>query len=155
MQSIPTLADIVGSGRKVANHGPCPRAEVDTNLWQRVTGQLAASQWTLSGLWGDTAAVHMALLDEPAAEMIVVSLACPDGRFPSVAQQHPPAIRLERTIRDLFGLEPENAPDPRPWLDHGRWGVRHPLGTKTMDVLAPSCSTACATVSKTGMPLTS
>ena len=136
MQSIPTLADIVGAGRKVANHGPCPRAEVDTNVWQRVTGQLAASQWTLSGLWGDTAAVHMALLDEPAAEMIVVSLACPDGRFPSVAQQYPPAIRLERTIRDLFGLEPENAPDPRPWLDHGRWGVRHPLGTKTMDVEA-------------------
>jgi hypothetical protein len=28
-------------------------------------------------------------------------------------------------------------------------------GTNTIEVLAPSCSTACATVSKTGMPLTS
>jgi hypothetical protein len=32
----------------------------------------------------------------------------------------------ERTIRDLFGLEAEALPDGRRWLDHGRWGVRHP-----------------------------
>src|SRR5690606_18728548 len=31
-------------------------------------------------------------------------------------------------MRDLFGLDPEGTPDPRPWLDHGRWGLRHPLG---------------------------
>ena len=32
---------------------------------------------------------------------------CLHGRqFPSVGAIHPPAIRLERTIRDLFGLEP-------------------------------------------------
>ena len=37
-------------------------------------------------------------------------------------------MRLERTIRDLFGLEPIGLPDTRPWLDHGRWDVTHPLG---------------------------
>ena len=31
-------------------------------------------------------------------------------------------------IRDLYGLEPEASPDTRRWLDHGRWGVRQPLG---------------------------
>src|SRR5207237_6399446 len=30
--------------------------------------------------------------------------------------------------RDLFGLEPIGLPDTRPWLDHGRWDVTHPLG---------------------------
>ena len=30
----------------------------------------------------------------------------PGRRFPSVGALHPPAIRLERAIRDLFGLEP-------------------------------------------------
>ena len=39
--------------------------------------------------------------------------------FPSVGRYHPPAIRLERAIRDLYGIEPVGAPDPRPWLDHG------------------------------------
>src|SRR5262249_44849703 len=38
-----------------------------------------------------------------------------------------PAIRLERAARDLFGLTPEGLPDPRPWLDHGRWDHSQPL----------------------------
>ncbi|HKB95572.1 MAG TPA: NADH-quinone oxidoreductase subunit C, partial [Rhizomicrobium sp.] len=72
----------------------------------------------------------MALLDEATSSMAVVTLPCPDGHFPSVGLYHPPAIRLERTIHDLFGLAPDNAPDLRPWLDHGRWGLRHPLGAQ-------------------------
>ena len=31
-------------------------------------------------------------------------------------------------MRDLFGLQPFAGPDTRRWLDHGRWGVRQPLG---------------------------
>ncbi len=130
MQSIPTLADIASADRKVDAHRPWPRAIVGADVWQNIAGQLASSQWTLSGLWGDTGAVHMALLDAATNEMAVVSTDCPNGKFPSVALYHSPAIRLERTIQDLFGLEAENAPDPRPWLDHGRWGERHPLGAR-------------------------
>jgi Ni,Fe-hydrogenase III large subunit len=69
----------------------------------------------------------MALLDEPAGEIGVVSLDCPSGRFSSVAARHMPAMRMERAARDLFGLEPKGLPDGRPWLDHGRWGVQAPL----------------------------
>jgi Ni,Fe-hydrogenase III large subunit len=57
----------------------------------------------------------------------VVSFACPDGHFPSVGQVHPAAIRLERAMRDLWGLAADDAADARPWLDHGRWGVSRPL----------------------------
>jgi len=69
----------------------------------------------------------MALLDEAAGDIAVVSLECPEGRFPSLGARHPPALRLERAIRDLFGLRPDGLPDNRPWLDHGRWGVRFPM----------------------------
>ena len=61
----------------------------------------------------------------------MLSLAARRGRFPSVGARHAPAIRLERTIRDLYGLEAEGALDSRPWLDHGRWPDRHPLGAAT------------------------
>jgi Ni,Fe-hydrogenase III large subunit len=125
------LTDIIGAGQRMENHRPWPRAIIDTRAWQGVAEQLAASQWILSGLWGDAGAVHMALLDEAAASMAVVTLPCPDSRFPSIGRRHPPAIRLERAAHDLFGLEPENALDQRPWLDHGRWGLRHPLGAQT------------------------
>ncbi len=63
-------------------------------------------------------------------DIAVVSLDCPDGQFPSVGALHPPAIRLERAIRSLYGLEPIGAPDTRPWLDLGFWDVRHPLGAR-------------------------
>ena len=34
--------------------------------------------------------------------------------YPSVGKHHPPAMRLERTINDLFGLSREGSPDSRP-----------------------------------------
>jgi Ni,Fe-hydrogenase III large subunit len=37
-------------------------------------------------------------------------------------------LRLERSIRDLHGIEPAGLPDARHWLDHGAWGFRAPLG---------------------------
>jgi Ni,Fe-hydrogenase III large subunit len=109
------------------NHHPWPRAIVSEDGWQAATDELVAGRATLLGLWGEPAAVHMALLAEPN-EIAVVSFESADGWFPSVARVHPPALRLERTIHDLFGLEPRGASDIRPWLDHGTWGGQAPLG---------------------------
>ena len=119
---------------RVDQHRPWPRVVVDEEIWRSVAARLRDGEITLSGLWGDTSAVHMAILDETSTEMIVVGLDCPNGSFPSVGQVHPPAIRFERAIEDLFGLTPLGSPDARNWLDHGRWGVRHPLGRRTEPV---------------------
>ena len=119
---------LVANGRIVGDHRPWPRAIVTADGWRDAIVMLAAGERTLLGLWGEPQTVHMAVLDETRNSVGVLSLACPDGRFPSVGEAHPPAIRPERAIRDLYGLEPVGLPDGRPWLDHGRWGVRHPLG---------------------------
>lgn len=121
------LSDLVQSGTLVPDHRPWPRAVVDPAAWAIAEGELVAGRWSLLGLWGEADAVHMALLDNAADDLAVLSLACPDGHFPSLAR-HAPAQRPERAIHDLFGLEPRDAIDARPWLDHGRWGVRHALG---------------------------
>ncbi|RUW98368.1 hydrogenase expression protein HypE, partial [Mesorhizobium sp. M2A.F.Ca.ET.037.01.1.1] len=55
---------------------------------------------------------------------------CRGGRYPSVGQLHPPALRLERAAADLFGLAPQGLPDTRRWLDHGQWGISHPLAAR-------------------------
>jgi Ni,Fe-hydrogenase III large subunit len=112
----------------VRNHRPWTRAIADRQTWQATAGELAQGRGTLLGLWGDVDAVHIALLDKENGAAGILSLRCPGGSFPSIAEQHPPAARLERTISDLFGLNPEAAPDRRPWLDHGRWGVKNPMG---------------------------
>jgi Ni,Fe-hydrogenase III large subunit/Ni,Fe-hydrogenase III component G len=123
------LDDIPNQGA-VAEHRPWPRANVDENGWRTAIDQLVSGRLTLLGLWGETAAVHMALMETESHGIAVISLACSSGEFPSVGARHPPAIRLERTIQDLFGLHPAAAADTRPWLDHQVWGVGHPLGTK-------------------------
>ena len=123
------LSDMIEAGRRIQAHRPWPRVAVDDETWRLAADRVAEGTWTLLGLWGEVAAVHMALFDERATVVAVLSLECPQGRFPSVGRVHPPAIRLERAIRDLWGLDGEGAVDARPWLDHGRWGLRHPLGT--------------------------
>src|SRR5215469_8005838 len=116
-----TLAEIIAKGERAEAHRPWPRVEVDAALWQLAVFGLRDARLTLLGLWGDRDAVHMALRNAGDGTIAVLSLTCPAGRFPSVGVAHPPAIRLERTVRDLFGLEPDGAVDWRSWLDHGKW----------------------------------
>ena len=122
------LSALADKGQRVAAQRPWPRVVVDEDTWRQAVLGIAAGEATLLGLWSDGEAVHLGLIDEAGAALLAISLPCPRRRFPSVARTHLPALRLERTIRDLYGLEPEGTPDLRPWLDHGRWGVRAPLG---------------------------
>ena len=119
--TVARLHDVIRAGRLEHSHHPWPRAVVSAGQWQEATRGLAEGAWTLLGLWGEADHVHMGLHDERHHEIGVVTVACESNRFPSVGRMHPPAIRLERTVRDLWSLEPEGLDDPRPWLDHGRW----------------------------------
>jgi Ni,Fe-hydrogenase III large subunit len=131
---MPPLLDTIEQSRRVAAHRPFPRFAVTADEWRQLVGEVAASRGTLLGLWGDTdpaPLVHMALLDDSRGDIAVVSLDCPDGKFPSVGARHLPAIRLERAIHSLYGFEAVGALDTRPWLDLGFWDVQHPLGART------------------------
>jgi len=134
---MPLLIDVIAQGERVDGHRPWPRLIVTADAWRHVASETAAGRATLFGLWGDTGdtgavpTVHMAIIEDSTGEIVVISLACPAGKFPSVGALHPPAIRLERAIHSLYGLEPVGAPDARPWLDLGFWDVLHPLGART------------------------
>jgi len=123
------LADLLAAGRPVDGLRPWPAVEVGAAAWVAITARLAAGEADLLALWGEPGSVHLALFDTVTRRPAVVRLACPEGRYPSVGALHPPAIRPERAIRELVGFEPIGLPDGRPWLDHGRWGVRTPRGT--------------------------
>jgi len=94
------------------------RTIVTEDSWRQCIDSLADGSLTLLGLWGDPPRVYMAVLDEATAGVSVLSYACDGGSYPSVGARHPPAIRLERAIRDLYKLDARGAPDTRPWLDH-------------------------------------
>ena len=124
------LRDILREGRRVERQDPWPRVVVTHETWRHTTNVLAAGKLTLLGLWADGEHVHMALSGKDHDDFGVMSLQCDGKRFPSVGQLHPPAIRLERTIRDLWGVEPEGLSDQRPWLDHGTWKRPGPFGAE-------------------------
>ncbi|MGE3652432.1 MAG: hydrogenase expression protein HypE, partial [Reyranellaceae bacterium] len=124
------LGDFLGGLPPEPDHRPFPRVTVSGETWRLASEALAEGALDLAGLWGDTAMVHMAVADPGCAEYAVLSLPCVGGTFPSVARLHPPALRLERTIADLYGYAAEGATDGRPWLDHGRWPVRPPLAAR-------------------------
>jgi len=121
-----TLHSFFASAERTAQR-PWPRYRLDRRQWQTLVDRLASADWTLLGLWAETAEVHAALMDEAAREIAVASLACPDRRFPSLSTARPSAQRLERAAHDLFGLVAEELADARPWLDHGQWR-RRPFG---------------------------
>jgi Ni,Fe-hydrogenase III large subunit len=128
MSQTASLIDIAPAGFR---HGPMPCRTVSIPEWEQAALDLAGGTVELMSLWAAEAAVHMALRDGTTGNFAILRLDCPSGNFPSVGRRHAPAQRLERTVRDLHGLAPTDAPDGRPWLDHGRWLIRHPLGMAT------------------------
>jgi Ni,Fe-hydrogenase III large subunit len=122
------ISALIANGARVETHRPWPRAIVDDGTWRDAIAGIAAHEATLIGLWSDGEAVHLGLMQPQTREHAVLTLPCPERRFPSVGLTHPPALRLERALRDLYGLQPVGCPDDRPWLDHGRWGLRYPHG---------------------------
>ena len=112
---------ILGEHPAVPEHRPWPRHIVDRAAWIRAADELGNGTCILVGYWGEADRVHLALAEPSYASGCVLTLGCPQGEFPSIAFTYPPAARLERTIRDLWRLNPHDAADRRPWLDHGRW----------------------------------
>ena len=122
------LLNAIAHREEVKQHRPWPRVPVAEQGWRQAIDLLAQGHCTLLAMWGDAPAVHVALLGEVFDDVAVLTYTCKNDQYPSVGAKHPPALRLERAIRDLCGLEAVDATDARPWLDLGFWNVRHPLG---------------------------
>ena len=92
------------------------RTEVSRQAWEQAAGRLRSGELALLGLWAEPGFARMAIMESDKCALL--TYVCEGNRFPSVGRLHPPAIRLERAMRDLAGLEAEGSPDARPWLRH-------------------------------------
>ena len=104
-----SLRETMRGGREIEQSRPWPRHVVDHTSWLRAIREISKGQGDMLGLWSDGADVHMLLLDHESSDIGIISIECPNGRFPSVAHMHPPALRLERAIRDIYGLEADGS----------------------------------------------
>ncbi len=118
-----------GAQRPLGNM-PLARTVVNAAEWDALAVRLSElGAWSLLAHWAEPGAVHAAVFDAHDGAVAIATLDCPQNRYPSIGRHHAPAIRLERALCDLHGIDAEHAPDPRPWLDHGRWPMRHPLAS--------------------------
>jgi Ni,Fe-hydrogenase III large subunit len=122
------LETLSGHWPRVAAHQGFPRRRAPQDGWRALGEALRDGKVALLGLWGDRAEVHAAVYDPGSRDFAVLSQGVTERRAASLGAFHPAAIRLERALQDLFGIEIGALPDPRPWLDHGRWPIGTPLG---------------------------
>jgi len=106
---------------------PWARHRLNGEQWVMLAETLERVDWALIALWAESQEVHVALYEEASETLAIASLACPDGRFPSLSRVRPSAIRPERAIQDLTGLIATGLIDSRPWLDHGQFRSARPL----------------------------
>ncbi|MFA6020207.1 MAG: NADH-quinone oxidoreductase subunit C, partial [Rhodospirillales bacterium] len=118
----------------VEEHRPWARRIVDFDAWMNIIEVLAVSDWDFLGLWAerqtqdnDRFQIHMSLRDAENTPVVVITSPLDGLSYPAVSGVRPGAARLERVVADLYGLVALGAEDMRPWLDHGRWLVNHPM----------------------------
>lgn len=122
MSDRPPLRDTLAAfGLRTSGSDLWPRFTLDGDGWTKLAEALAYRHWPLLAMWADGETVHVALEDHSAKAFAIASYACVDRRYASLASARPAAIRFERAIRDLAGLDALDSPDTRPWLDHGQW----------------------------------
>ena len=69
------------------------------------------ADWSLLGLWGDASTVCAAFRDDSDGSIGIVTLPCPERRFPSLSSARPSAIRLERAVSPpVFSSQKSQAP---------------------------------------------
>ena len=108
-----TVRDTIALGRRVDAHRPWPRVVVTEEQWRSIASELAAGRATLLGLWGEAAAVHMAVLLEPAFEDKLKALSEEHRQHSSLAvldslrhpyRAHGPMVGSARFVDGVRGL---------------------------------------------------
>ena len=107
-------------------HRPWPRVDVDADGWRRAVERARRpARWTLLGLWGEhRRRPHGAARRAQQARSRSLTPRLP-GRHVSLGRRaciRRPSGSSARSAISL-GSTPVGAPDARPWLDLGCWGV--------------------------------
>ena len=111
---------------------PASLARVRIDEWNEAARVVREGGRKLSAMWGsDNRAVDgsfavyaaYAMADGLAIVLLPIAAAVPPDspRYPDLSGMFPVAVRMQRAIFDLLGLQAEGASDNRPWLRHAAW----------------------------------
>jgi Ni,Fe-hydrogenase III large subunit/Ni,Fe-hydrogenase III component G len=118
---------------QLPNAMPVWHGRVDARQWRTACQQVRDKGGRLVALWaadnrdrGEAFSVHAALTVQSG--LLVITLPLDGESFPDVSDIFPGAIRMQRAVYDLFGVNAGNAADQRKWLRHAAWPAhQYPL----------------------------
>lgn len=103
-------------------------AQVDALQWSAAAKRVRDTGGRLVALWGGDRrdsgrgfVAHAAFAVEDGLVWLELPLAAVQPTCPDLAHDFPCASRMQRAMRDLFGITAAGAADTRPWLQHGAW----------------------------------
>lgn len=118
---------IAREGMPLPANIPARRRVVDAHQWTAVAQQLHEAGACLLTLWGTderdrSGSFHVFAAFLSSDHVVVLQHAMTGDRpvYPSLGRWFPIAIRLQRAIYDLLGMEADEG-DTRPWLRHNGW----------------------------------
>jgi Ni,Fe-hydrogenase III large subunit/Ni,Fe-hydrogenase III component G len=103
------------------------RASVSAGEWESTALSIAENHGRLITLWASQKRVATfvvsAVYEIANSQLLWLDLALARGvdKYPDISTFFPAAIRMQRAMRDLLGIEAEGARDNRSWLNHGAW----------------------------------
>src|SRR5262245_27766120 len=105
---------------------PVWRGRVHARQWRTACEQVRGKGGRLVALWGsddrdrgEGFVAHAALTVRSG--LLVITLPLGPAAPPDISDVFPPAARMQRALRDMFGVGAENAADRRKWLRHAAW----------------------------------
>ena len=110
---------------------PLWRAVVSADEWTTTALAVAEDHGILITMWASEKRrgqfVASVVFDVNNGELLWLDLPVTKSslKYPEISTLFPPASRMQRTIKDLLGLEADGATDSRPWLRHGGWPEGH------------------------------
>ncbi|NKE44769.1 hydrogenase expression protein HypE [Roseomonas frigidaquae] len=125
-----SAAELIRRGKPLPCR-PVPRHLLAPEDFARLPAALVMQpSLALLSLWAEPAMLHAAFLDEADGTLLLASTPAESGQYPALSPARPGAVRFERMIRDLWGLEAVGGLDLRAWLDHGSWPLTLPLSPR-------------------------
>ena len=106
---------------------PLWRGKVTASEWESTALAIAENHGRLVTFWASQKRngqfVVSAVYDIDNGELLWLDLPVTkkSGKYPDISTLFPAAIRMQRAIKDLLGIDADGATDKRPWLSHGAW----------------------------------
>ena len=103
---------------------PLWRGKVTAGEWESAALAIAENHGRLVTLWASQKRngqfVVSAVYDIDSGGLLWLDLPVTkkSGKYPDISTLFPAAIRMQRAIRDLLGIDADGATDKRPWLSH-------------------------------------